>query len=80
MKLQKGDYLENLTEKQFNELMKFQPSRYGKYTYHDNVKSLMIVMGDTGNFPFIGMIGSEESITKLSFTEFKKRSINTFKS
>jgi hypothetical protein len=39
----------------------------------------MIVMGDTGNFPFIGMIGSEESITKLSFTEFKKRSINTFK-
>jgi len=78
-KLQKGDYVENLNEEEFNELMKLQADTYSIYDYGEDVKSLML--RGYGEFLFIGMVGTPyaKATNLLSFDEFKQRAINTFK-
>lgn len=75
MKLQQGDYVTDLTDEQFDELMDLQPDYYLKYYYEDNC-------GLFWNGSFIGMLRHDykkECINLLSFEEFKQRSINLYK-
>ena len=79
MKLQQGDYVTDLTEEQFDELVKLCNSRHltwannSKKAINDIICSLVYNEGETIHHTFI-----EDAVTKLSFTEFKQRAINTF--
>lgn len=72
-KLQQGDYVRNLTKKQFNELMEYQPNPYIPNTFF-KYRNEIVFDGDY----FSSFLEDHELKTKLSFSEFKQRAINTF--
>lgn len=74
MKLQQGDYVTNLTEEQFDELLDIENHKY-RISYAELIKiGLMydgkILLHDHKCF---------NPVTELQFEEFKQRAINTFK-
>lgn len=80
-KLQAGDYVKNLSKKQWDEIMEFQPKPFLKLTYTEyyakdgfalSVKGLFIDYNDS-RFKI-------RSTNELTFDEFLLRAKNTFQS
>ena len=78
MKLQQGDYVEGLTEEQFDELMELQPSDYLSYFASCQTDKYFIPKSLVKTYAGLNHTRKDLAITKLSFTEFKQRAINTF--
>lgn len=81
-KLKQGDYVTNLTEEQFYELMNFQPEPFLKNRYIQGEENSLIIAGK--NRTYIDIIWGRHGIpkeqqTELPFEVFKERAINTFK-
>ena len=70
-KLKNGDYCENLTKEQFEELIDIEGHNV-KSTYSTDFKTLGFDGEGLYNFLF-------DKTTLLSFDDFKQRCINTFK-
>lgn len=70
-KLQNGDYCENLTKEQFEELGEIECLRT-KLDYYESLN----YMGYNGRLLSINFF---KRINLLSFDDFKQRAINTFK-
>lgn len=69
MKLQQGDYVTDLTEEQFDELMEIE----GHKTELDFYEQINFITFGDGILTRL-----HKPKTLLSFTEFKQRAINTF--
>ena len=76
MKLQQGDYTEALTKKQFDELMEYQNTEFLQYYYEENSG---ICFSNYNFLRILRLSEDGEATNLLSFDEFKKRTINTFK-
>lgn len=78
MKLQQGDYVTNLTEEQFEELIGISGSLI---TWNESKKkaSCYISKSVIYNPNMIFHTNKTKATTKLPFEEFKQRAINTFK-
>lgn len=75
--LQVGDYVKNLTEKQFDKIMELQPEYFGKYLYVKDQTDELICQGN-----YIGFIKGSiriEPTTELTYLQFLLRAKNTFK-
>lgn len=70
-KLKNGDYCENLTKEQFEELIEIEGHEL-KYDFTNSHNSLVF----SGSILRICYV---EKTTLLSFEDFKNRTINTFK-
>ena len=73
MKLQEGDYVKNLTEKQFNELVDMEKAEI-RYQYFKGQTDQLVYNGDFLDFND----KYQPYITKLTFRQFKSRAKNTF--
>lgn len=69
MKLQQGDYVTDLTEEQFDELIEIEGFEY-KLPYNP-ISKVIVFDGEA-------LYKCEPRINPLPFTEFKQRAINTF--
>ena len=77
-KLEQGDYVKELTEKQFKQLMELQPEDYLPYIYEDEKSG--ICFSKNGFLIILRLSEEGEATNPISFDEFKQRAINTFKS
>lgn len=74
-KLKNGDFCENLTKEQFDELIEIEDSKviYLKYDEKHNSLGVYLIKNPVLVNAFF------EQINLLSFEDFKNRAINTFK-
>lgn len=73
--LQQGDYVTNLTEEQFDELVRIENDAY-KLKYYDNET---LIVSKEIQLMYYTELDLYEKKQKLPFEEFKQRAINTFK-
>jgi len=80
IKLEKGDYVKELTEQQFNELQDIERSNF-RFSFPDaDVDSFELFKNGLCYFENILDHSWRRQCTNLlSFDEFKERAINTFK-
>ena len=76
-KLEVGDYVKNLTEKHFNNIMKFQPDSSIKYRYIKGQTDELIYHG--GYIDYLTGYHGVEIKTELTYLQFLSRAKNTFK-
>lgn len=73
--LQKGDYVTNLTEEQFDELLDIENDAC-KLKYFDNET---LIVSKNIQLMYCTELGLYEKKQELPLEEFKQRAINTFK-
>lgn len=78
MKLQQGDYVTNLTEEQFNELIEISNS---SITWNVSISEDCFYIDKSVMYKDKKILHSKKSDldNQLPFEEFKQRAINTFK-
>jgi len=81
-KLQVGDYVKNLTEKQFDKLMELQPQDFPKYEYSVGQTDTLYLHDHCGRFcmEFISMFPefNQPLKTQLTYRQFLLRAKMTF--
>lgn len=75
-KLKNGDYCENLTKEQFDELIEIDSSQF-KANYNEKKDIVFVFLNEREKGLYTNFF--IERKTKLSFEDFKNRAINTFK-
>lgn len=75
--LEVGDYVKNLTEKQFDNIMKLQPYPFSRYCYGVGRTDELIFEGYY--IDFLNGAHKVELETELTYRQFLSRAKNTFK-
>lgn len=78
-KLEVGDYVKNLTEKQWNTIMELQPKMFTKYRYSiTNANTFGFRLSDGGKFIDITPLQSKRNTNLLTYRQFLGRAKMTF--
>ena len=79
MKLQQGDYVTDLTKEQFDELQDIEGFNGERLPYYNDKEDGKVFFANGLVYDECFYHSKKEYCkTKLSFTEFKQRAINTF--
>jgi hypothetical protein len=75
-KLEQGDYVKDLTERQFNKIIEIEGNAFVLPFSHQNNR----LFYDGEDLLYLISSSMTEATNPISFDEFKQRAINTFKS
>ena len=84
-KLHHGDYVEGLTEEQYRDILQIEYEAcdlHGILYIEEDIRECVesgVLVSDTSEGGVVTLLCDSPLITRLTFTEFRDRAINTFK-